>query len=89
MVLLDSEGTDAVRGEGSDDHCIFILTILLASVLVFNSVGVPSRNDFDELAYPFGRFFNFIHGIFIYYTFFITFILVKMQLGHHREDLSI
>ncbi|XP_015750096.1 PREDICTED: guanylate-binding protein 7-like [Acropora digitifera] len=36
VVLLDSEGTDAVRGEGSDDHCIFTLTILLASVLVFN-----------------------------------------------------
>ncbi|XP_015762113.1 PREDICTED: guanylate-binding protein 4-like [Acropora digitifera] len=45
VVLLDSEGTEAVTSEGSDDHCIFTLTILLASVLIYNSVGVPSRND--------------------------------------------
>ena len=54
MVLLDSEGTDAVSGEGLDGHCIFTLTILLASVLVYNSVAVPSRNDLKELEYPFG-----------------------------------
>ena len=57
MVLLDSEGTNAVKGEGSDDHCIFTLTILLASVLVYNSVSVPSRNDLEELEYPFGLIF--------------------------------
>ncbi|XP_067054214.1 guanylate-binding protein 7-like isoform X1 [Acropora muricata] len=49
VVLLDSEGTDAVTSEGSDDHCIFTLTILLASVLIYNSCGVPSRNDLDGL----------------------------------------
>ena len=53
VVLLDSEGTDAVTSEGSNDHCIFTLTILLASVLIYNSSGVPSRNDLDGLEYPF------------------------------------
>ena len=57
MVLLDSEGIDAVTSEGSDDHCIFTLTILLASVLIYNSVGVPSKSDVDGLEYPFGEIF--------------------------------
>ena len=52
MVLLDSEGTDAVTGGHSDDHCIFTLTILLASVLIYNSAGVPRRADLDGLEYP-------------------------------------
>jgi len=51
VVLLDSEGIEAVTSEGSDDHCIFTLTILLASVLIYNSGGVPSRNDVDGLDY--------------------------------------
>ncbi|XP_020607894.1 guanylate-binding protein 4-like [Orbicella faveolata] len=49
VVLLDSEGIDAVSSEGSDDHCIFTLTILLASVLIYNSAGVPTRTDLEGL----------------------------------------
>ena len=52
MVLLDSEGIDAVSSGESDDHCIFTLTILLASVLIYNSAGVPTRTDLDGLEYP-------------------------------------
>jgi len=52
VVLLDSEGIDAVTSEGSDDHCIFTLTILLASVLIYNSAGVPNRSDLEGLEYP-------------------------------------
>ena len=73
MVLLDSEGIDAVTSEGSDDHCIFTLTILLASVLIYNSAGVPSRNDLDGLEYPFGIIF--IYFLFATYSFFIYFIV--------------
>ena len=51
MVLLDSEGIDAVTSEGSDDHCIFTLAILLASVFIYNSAGVPTRTDLDGLQY--------------------------------------
>ena len=32
MVLLDSEGIDAVMGEGLDDHQILTFIVLLASV---------------------------------------------------------
>ena len=52
MVLLDSEGIDQASSEGSDDKCIFTLTILLSSVLIYNSAGVPSRTDLDGLEYP-------------------------------------
>lgn len=52
VVLLDSEGIDAVSGEGADDHCIFTLTILLSSMLIYNSAGVPTRTDLDGLEYP-------------------------------------
>ena len=52
MVLLDSEGIDAVRGEGLDDNQIFTLTVLLASVLIYNSAGLPTRNDLNGLEYP-------------------------------------
>ena len=75
MVLLDSEGTDAVEGKGSDDHCIFTLTILLASMLVFNSAGVPSRKDCDDLGYPFDRFlFYFIHRLYLLYILYRLFV---------------
>ena len=52
MVLLDSEGIDAVMGEGLDDNQIFTLTVLLASVLIYNSAGVPTRHDLNGLEYP-------------------------------------
>lgn len=63
VVLLDSEGIDAVTSEGSDDHCIFTLTILLASVFIYNSAGVPTRSDLDGLQYLlvlFAKYFSFI-----------------------------
>ena len=69
VVLLDSEGIDAVIADGSDDHCILTLTILLASVLIYNSAGVPSRNDLDGLEYPFGVIYEFIHDAFFPYLF--------------------
>ena len=52
MVLLDSEGIDAVMGEGLDDNQIFTLTVLLASVLIYNSAGIPTRHDLSGLEYP-------------------------------------
>ncbi len=52
MVLLDSEGIDAVSGEGLADNQIFTLTVLLASVLIYNSTGVPTRHDLIGLEYP-------------------------------------
>ena len=53
VVLLDSEGIDAVTGEDLNDNQIFTLTVLLASVLIYNSPGVPTRHDLEGLEYPF------------------------------------
>ena len=52
VVLLDSEGIDAATGEGLDDNQIFTLIVLLASVLIYNSQGVPTRRDLEGLEYP-------------------------------------
>ena len=52
MVLLDSEGIDAVMGEDLDDNQIFTLTVLLGPVLIYNSAGVPTRHDLNGLEYP-------------------------------------
>lgn len=52
MVLLDSEGIDAATSDGYDDNQIFTLTVLLASVLIYNSQGVPTRRDLEGLEYP-------------------------------------
>ena len=52
MVLLDSEGIDAVSSNGSDDHCIFTLIVLLASVLIYNSKGEAEKTDVNQLKYP-------------------------------------
>ena len=56
MVLLDSEGTGSVVDEGYDDSQIFTLTVLLASILIYNSQGVPSRRDLEGLKYPLDYF---------------------------------
>ena len=51
MVLLDSERIDVVMGEGLDDHQIFTSIVLLASVLIYNSMGVATRYDLNGLEY--------------------------------------
>lgn len=55
MVLLDSEGIDSAASEGFHDQQIFTLTVLLASVLIYNSQDVPSRHDIEGLEYPFSK----------------------------------
>lgn len=55
MILLDSEGIDAVTAGDQNDNQIFTLTVLLASVLIYNSKGVPKRSDLNSLEYPFNR----------------------------------
>ena len=61
MVLLDTEGTDAVTSESYDNSQIFTLTVLLSSVLIYNSQCVPTRADREGLKYPlnYSFFFHF------------------------------
>lgn len=51
VVLLDTEGTDSAQGTGFDDHQIFTLTVLVSSVLIYNSSAVANRRDLEELEY--------------------------------------
>ena len=53
MVLLDSEGISSVKTGGQEDNQVFTLCVLLASLLIYNSKGVPKRTDLNELEYPF------------------------------------
>ena len=55
MVLLDSEGIDVTEGKGLDDNQIFTLTVLLASVLIYNSQAVHTRPDVEKLEYPYEK----------------------------------
>lgn len=66
MVLLDSEGIASVNCEGYDDSQIFTLTVLLASVLIYNSQGVPARRDLEGLKYPLNYIFFFIFRIYFH-----------------------
>lgn len=51
VVLLDSEGTECAEAEGQQDNQIFTLIVLMASVLIYNSKGVPKRNDLNQLEF--------------------------------------
>ena len=51
VILSDSGGINAVPAEDKDGHCIFTLTVLLASVLIYNSVGIPRRTNLIDLEY--------------------------------------
>ena len=51
-MLLDSEGTDSSDSTDHHKDQIFTLTVLLSSVLIYNSKGVPNRNDLIQLKYP-------------------------------------
>ncbi|XP_048581277.1 guanylate-binding protein 6 isoform X2 [Nematostella vectensis] len=51
VVLLDSEGINATGAQKSDDHSVFTLSVLLSSVMIYNSAGVPTRTDLEDLDY--------------------------------------
>ena len=53
VVLLDSKGIGATCATNTDDNQIFTLTVLLSSILIYNSAGCPTRDDLDKLAYPY------------------------------------
>ena len=75
VVLLDSEGIDSVNCEGYDGSQIFTLTVLLASVLIYNSQGVPTRRDLEGLEYPLNFFF-------FYYSFRINVHCIGLRQNH-------
>jgi len=52
MILLDTEGSDAYSASGRGDNQIFTLSVLLSSLLIYNSSNVPKREDLKSMEYP-------------------------------------
>jgi len=49
VLLLDTEGVGHISASGSNDIRIFTLSILLSSVLVYNTLKMPTAATFDSL----------------------------------------
>ncbi|XP_078583827.1 guanylate-binding protein 1-like [Branchiostoma floridae x Branchiostoma japonicum] len=49
IVLLDTEGIDAVGGSAGQDASILVMTILLSSYLIYNSLNVPYLQDLEKM----------------------------------------
>lgn len=52
IILLDTEGIDAVSATDQGDSQIFTLTVLLSSLMIYNSMNVPKREDLNQMQYP-------------------------------------
>ena len=51
ILLLDTEGIDAVGSTGTSDASILVMTILLSSFMIYNSVHAPTRTDLEKMRY--------------------------------------
>ncbi|KAI8484321.1 Guanylate-binding protein 5 [Branchiostoma belcheri] len=49
ILLLDTEGIDASGGSADRDASILVLTILMSSLLVYNSLNVPYKGDLEKM----------------------------------------
>ena len=49
VVLLDTEGIDAVNDQATNDAKILVTTLLLSSYFIYNSTGVPRNNDLEKM----------------------------------------
>ncbi|XP_035665454.1 guanylate-binding protein 1-like [Branchiostoma floridae] len=49
IVLLDTEGIDAVGSSACQDASILVMTILLSSHLIYNSLNVPNKGDLEKM----------------------------------------
>ena len=51
IILLDTEGIDAHNSLERGDTQMFTLSVL-SSLLIYNSQGVPKREDLNKMMYP-------------------------------------
>ena len=49
MILLDTEGTNAVGAENQDDLSVLLLATLLSSCLIYNSMNVPAESELQTM----------------------------------------
>ena len=50
MIVLDTEGLGSIEGSDDRDCKIFILSLLLSSVLVYNSLGTIDEQTLNNLS---------------------------------------
>ena len=53
VILMDAEGIDSVFSQARSDACILVMTVLLSSFFVYNSIGVPHHSDLKNMRYSF------------------------------------
>ena len=51
IVLLDTEGIDAISTTATNDAQVLVLTLLLSSYFIYNSLGVPRALDLEKMRY--------------------------------------
>jgi len=51
VLLMDTEGIDAANAKARDDASILVMTVLLSSYFIYNSIGVPRKNDLEKMRY--------------------------------------
>ncbi len=56
VLLMDTEGIDAVSAKVRDDASILVMTVLLSSFFIYNSVGVPKKNDLERMRYMYALY---------------------------------
>ena len=49
IILLDTEGIDALNDQASNDAKILVTALLLSSYFIYNSLGVPHGNDLEKM----------------------------------------
>ena len=52
IILLDTEGVDAIESGTRGDTQVFTLSVLLSSLLVYNSTQVSKRENLNQMTYP-------------------------------------
>ena len=49
LLLMDTEGIDAATARMKDDASVLVMTILLSSFMIYNSLQVPKKNDLEKM----------------------------------------
>ena len=49
LLLMDTEGIDAVSATMKNDASVLVMTALLSSFLVYNSLNVPKHSDLEKM----------------------------------------
>ena len=49
IILLDTEGIDAVSAKMANDAKILVMTLLVSSNFIYNSLGTPKNDDLNKM----------------------------------------